>query len=110
MGWYQRRVHGEGEKPVPVKTHYRNMVVVPEMIGAIVAIYNGKEYMPIEMKFNMIGKYLGEFAMSYKPTRHGKPGVGATKGSCHTDKNEKHILYYLVISYYNVVYLNIEDY
>jgi len=29
----------------------------------------------------MIGKYLGEFAMTYKPTRHGKPGIGATKGS-----------------------------
>lgn len=30
-------------------------------------------------------RYLGEFALSYKPTRHGKPGVGATKGSSHTD-------------------------
>lgn len=26
-------------------------------------------------------RYLGEFALTYKPTRHGKPGVGATKGS-----------------------------
>merc|ERR1712139_615064 len=69
----------EGEKPAPVKTHYRNMVVVPEMIGAVIAVYNGKEFMPIEMKFHMIGKYLGEFAMSYKPTRHGKPGLEQQK-------------------------------
>merc|ERR1711959_135003 len=86
MGRKAKKNKVEGEKPAPVKTHYRNMVVVPEMVGAVVAIYNGKEFMPIEMKFNMIGRYLGEFAMSYKPTRHGKPGVGATKGSCHTDK------------------------
>ena len=51
------------------------------MVGAVVAVYNGKEFLPVEVKFNMIGQYLGEFAMSYKPTRHGKPGVGATKGS-----------------------------
>lgn len=32
----------------------------------------------------MIGRYLGEFSLSYKPTRHGKAGVGATKGSAHS--------------------------
>ena len=70
-----------GEKPKPVKTHFRNMVVLPEMVGGIVGIYNGKDFVTTEIKFDMIGKYLGEFAMSYKPTTHGRPGVGATKGS-----------------------------
>lgn len=46
--------------------------------------------MNVEIKFDMIGRYnkfininryLGEFALTYRPTRHGKPGVGATKGS-----------------------------
>jgi ribosomal protein S19 len=30
------------EKPAVVKTHLRNMIVVPEMIGSVVGIYNGK--------------------------------------------------------------------
>jgi small subunit ribosomal protein S15e len=70
-----------GEKPKPVKTHLRNAIVMPEMVGGIVAVYNGRVFNPIEIKFDMIGKYLGEFSLSYKPTRHGRPGVGATKGS-----------------------------
>ena len=50
------------------------------------SIYTGKAFANVEIKFDMIGRYLGEFAISYKPTRHGRPGVGATKGSQHTDK------------------------
>merc|ERR1712157_238598 len=49
-----------GEKPRGIKTHLRNMIIVPEMIGSI------------------IGMYLGEFAITYKPVRHGRPGVSAT--------------------------------
>ena len=30
------------EKPTMVKTHLRNMIVVPEMIGSVIGIYNGK--------------------------------------------------------------------
>jgi len=33
-----------------VKTHLRNMVVVPEMIGSIVGVYNGKTYNQVEIK------------------------------------------------------------
>jgi small subunit ribosomal protein S15e len=75
-----------GEKPAPVKTHLRDTIIMPEMVGNVVGIYNGKSFANIEIKFDMIGRYLGEFAMTYKPTRHGRPGVGATKGSQHTDK------------------------
>ena len=57
---------------------------MPEMVGGIVGVYNGKLFNPVEVKFDMIGRYLGEFSLSYKPTRHGKAGVGATKGSAHT--------------------------
>ncbi|CAD8043867.1 unnamed protein product [Paramecium primaurelia] len=74
-----------GEKPKPVKTHQRNTIVVPEMVGSIVGVYNGRQFSNVEIKFDMIGRYLGEFSLTYKPTRHGKPGVGATKGSQHTD-------------------------
>jgi len=75
---------GQGEKPPVVKTHLRNAIVLPEMVGSIVGVHTGKEFAGVEIKFDMIGRYLGEFALSYRPTRHGKPGVGATKGSAHT--------------------------
>ena len=66
-----------GEKPRGVKTHLRNMIIVPEMIGSIIGIYNGKMFCGVEMKPEMIGMYLGEFAITYKPVRHGRPGVSA---------------------------------
>ncbi|CAI0556830.1 unnamed protein product [Linum tenue] len=69
------------EKPEPVRTHLRNMVIVPEMIGSVIGVYNGKTFNQIEIKPEMIGHYLAEFSISYKPVRHGKPGVGATHSS-----------------------------
>ena len=56
------------------------------MVGGVASVYSGREFVPIEVRFHMIGRYLGEFALTYKPTSHGKPGVGATKGSSHVDK------------------------
>lgn len=104
-----------GEKPEPVRTHLRNMIIVPEMIGSIVGVYNGKTfnqasfkpqaYIPlllaccchatscawfsskavlftqVEIKPDMVGHYLAEFSISYKPVKHGKPGIGATHSS-----------------------------
>ncbi|KFK31708.1 hypothetical protein AALP_AA6G148600 [Arabis alpina] len=70
-----------GEKPEPVRTHLRNMVIVPEMIGSIIGVYNGKTFNQVEIKPEMIGHYLAEFSISYKPVKHGRPGVGATNSS-----------------------------
>ncbi|XP_010542927.1 PREDICTED: 40S ribosomal protein S15-4-like isoform X2 [Tarenaya hassleriana] len=70
-----------GEKPEPVRTHLRNMIIVPEMIGSIVGVYNGKTFNQVEIKPEMIGHYLAEFSISYKPVKHGRPGVGATHSS-----------------------------
>ncbi|EGF80189.1 hypothetical protein BATDEDRAFT_88603 [Batrachochytrium dendrobatidis JAM81] len=69
------------EKPAAVKTHLRNMIVVPEMIGSIVGIYNGKTFNQVELKPEMVGHYLAEFSISYKPVKHGRPGIGATHSS-----------------------------
>eukprot|EP01062_Namystynia_karyoxenos_P033284 TRINITY_DN24498_c0_g1_i2.p1 TRINITY_DN24498_c0_g1~~TRINITY_DN24498_c0_g1_i2.p1 ORF type:complete len:149 (+),score=53.97 TRINITY_DN24498_c0_g1_i2:61-507(+) len=70
-----------GEKPRVVKTHLRNMIVVPEMIGSIVGVYNGKVFNAVEIKGDMVGHYLGEFSITYKPVTHGRPGIGATHSS-----------------------------
>jgi len=69
------------EKPEVVKTHLRNMIIVPEMIGSIVGVYNGKTFNQVEVKPEMIGHYLGEFSITYKPVKHGRPGIGATHSS-----------------------------
>ncbi|KAF9375548.1 ribosomal protein S15 [Podila verticillata] len=69
------------EKPAVVKTHLRNMIVVPEMIGSVVGVYNGKTFNQVEIKPEMIGHYLGEFSITYKPVKHGRPGIGATHSS-----------------------------
>lgn len=53
------------EKPAVVKTHLRDMVVVPEMIGSVIGIYNGKIFNTVEIKPEMTGHYLGEFSISY---------------------------------------------
>ena len=72
---------GPGEKPAAVKTHLRNCIVLPTMVQSVVSVHNGKGYNSIEVKPEMIGYYLGEFAMTYKKVSHGKPGVGATHSS-----------------------------
>ena len=69
------------EKPAVVKTHLRDVIILPEMVGCVVAIHNGKVFNQVEIKAEMIGHYTGEFSLSYKPVRHGRPGIGATHSS-----------------------------
>lgn len=69
------------EKPEVVKTHLRDMIILPEMVGSVIGVYNGKTFNQIEVKPEMIGHYLGEFSVTYKPVKHGRPGIGATHSS-----------------------------
>ena len=72
---------GQGEKPAAVKTHLRDCIVLPSMVQSVINIHKGNGYSNIEVKPEMIGYYLGEFALTYKRVSHGKPGVGATHSS-----------------------------
>ena len=72
---------GTGEKPAAVKTHLRDCIVLPSMVQSVINIHKGNGYSNIEVKPEMIGYYLGEFAVTYKRVSHGKPGVGATHSS-----------------------------
>ena len=69
------------EKPAVVKTHLRDTIIIPEMVGCMVGVYNGKTFNQVEIKAEMIGHYLGEFSLTYKPVKHGRPGIGATHSS-----------------------------
>jgi len=66
-----------------IKTHERDMVILPQMVGAKLGVYNGKEFVPIEIKPEMIGHRLGEFVETCKRVKHSAPGVGATRASKH---------------------------
>jgi len=66
-----------------VRTHVRNMIILPEMVGIILHVHNGKEFVPVEIKPEMIGHYLGEFAITNKPVKHGTPGIGASRSSMY---------------------------
>jgi small subunit ribosomal protein S15e len=57
------------------------MIILPEMIGAVVAVYNGKVFNLVELKPEMVGYYIGEFSITYRPVRHGRPGIGSTNSS-----------------------------
>ena len=70
-----------GDKPAAVKTHLRDCIVLPSMVQSVINIHKGNGYSNIEIKPEMIGYYLGEFAITYKRVSHGKPGVGATHSS-----------------------------
>lgn len=63
------------------RTHNREMVIVPEMLGVKIGLYNGKEFVILEMKDYMLGHRLGEFATTRKQVKHSSPGFGATKSS-----------------------------
>lgn len=78
----QRRITRQCSSPsLPFAFPSPDMVVVPEMIGSVISIYNGKVFNTVEIRPEMTGHYLAEFSMSYIPTRHGKPGLGSTNSS-----------------------------
>ena len=57
---------GPLDRPAAVKTHLRDMIIVPEMIGSTVAVYNGKIFNVVDVKAEMVGYYLGEFSITYR--------------------------------------------
>lgn len=64
-----------------VKTHCRNMIVIPQLVDRNIMIYSGKEFVPLTITVEMLGHYLGEFVMTRKKVSHSAPGIGATKSS-----------------------------
>jgi small subunit ribosomal protein S19 len=71
------------------KTHVRDMVIVPEMIGAKIGVYmggatkgqTGGKWVNITIVPEMLGHRLGEFSITTKRVKHSAPGIGATRGS-----------------------------
>ena len=63
------------------RTRSREMMILPEMVGTRIGVHNGKEYVALDIKPEMLGHRLGEFVMTRKPVKHSSPGFGATRSS-----------------------------
>jgi len=73
----------EPQKGSAIKTHARDMIILPEMVGVTILVHNGKEFTALEIKPEMIGHYVGEFAITNRPVKHGVPGIGASRSSMY---------------------------
>jgi len=75
------RLSKPGDKPV--RTHSRDLIILPEMMGKTVQLFNGREFVDIKIDEKKVGHYLGEFAITNQPVRHGRPGIGASRSSMY---------------------------
>ncbi len=73
-------------KRVKLRTHRRDVIITPEMVGLTIEVYNGKEFVPLQIKEEMIGRYLGEFVFTRKRVMHSSPGVGASRSTKHVGR------------------------
>ena len=64
-----------------IKTHCRDLIILPEMVNSIIRIHNGKEFVPVTIMPEMLGHYLGEFVLTRRKVQHHAPGIGATRSS-----------------------------
>jgi small subunit ribosomal protein S19 len=64
-----------------IKTHLRNMIIFPDMVGLTLEIYNGKQFERVEVIPEMLGSYFGEYSLTRRRVSHGSAGVGATRSS-----------------------------
>ncbi len=67
--------------PKDIKTHARDMIILPEMVGKTIKVYNGKEWVQVMIEADMLAHRLGEFSLTRKQVRHSAPGIGATRSS-----------------------------
>ena len=72
-----------GKLKNPIKTHVRDLIVLPYMVNVTVNVFSGKEFQPVVITTEMIGHYLGEYVITNKRVSHGAPGVGASRSSLY---------------------------
>ena len=70
-------------KNITIRTHCRDLIILPNMIGTTLSIFSGKEFVPITIIPEMVGHYLGEYVITNKRVSHGAPGVGSSRSSLY---------------------------
>ncbi|MCK5624659.1 ribosomal protein S19 family protein [Candidatus Pacearchaeota archaeon] len=64
-----------------IKTHQRDLVIVPQMVGMKISIHNGNTFVLVDVTGEMLGHKFGEFAPTRNRVKHSSAGVGGTKGT-----------------------------
>jgi small subunit ribosomal protein S19 len=72
-----------GTLKTPIRTHARDMIILPIMVGLTIHVHSGKEFVGAEIKPPMVGHYLGEYIITNKKVVHGTPGIGASRSSLY---------------------------
>ena len=73
----------ELKKKDNVKTHCRDLIILPEMVSKKIRVHNGKDFIMVLIGPEMIGYRLGDFVLTRKSIAHSAPGVGATRSSAN---------------------------
>ena len=73
----------EGKLKGQLRTHVRDMIILPDMVGLTIHVHNGKDFAQVAIKPEMIGHYLGEYSITNKRVQHGAPGVGSSRSSLY---------------------------
>ncbi len=64
-----------------IKTHSRDFVILPAMIGTTIGVHNGKEFKDVFVNEKMLGHFLGEYALTRAFLTHSAPGIGASRST-----------------------------
>ena len=64
-----------------LRTHSRELIILPMMVGKVISIHNGKKFINLHVQAEMLGHRLGEFVDTRSRVGHNAPGIGATKSS-----------------------------
>ena len=78
---FVKRCEIKTQRNKKIKTHFRDLVIVPKLVGLTISIYNGKSFQDVSITTEMIGHRLGEFSQTRVKAVHTSMGIGATKSS-----------------------------
>ncbi len=79
--WQKKLLERMRRQDKALKTHARDLIIIPEMVSRRFLVHNGKEWIQVDVKPEMLGHRLGEFALTRRKVMHSAPGVGATRSS-----------------------------
>jgi small subunit ribosomal protein S19 len=65
----------DSNKKAVIKTWSRSSMIIPDFVGQTIAVYNGRQFVPVYITENMVGHKLGEFS----PTRSFRGHAGGKK-------------------------------
>jgi small subunit ribosomal protein S19 len=83
---FVKRAKEKIEKGKKIRTHQRDIIIVPQMVGMNIQVHNGRNFNPVLIESEMLGHRLGEMSATRSKVAHSKAGIGATKGSKHKAK------------------------